>query len=86
MDPYIIESKYERHGVGLNKIQDLQESKVMDEKQVFGYFLSSHHQWLVWTKIKVHNLQGHPIIIRQIYTKMWDTLYYDNQYGSMYSD
>ena len=86
MDPYIIESEYEGHGVGLNKIRDLQESEVMDEKQVFGYFLSNHHQLLVRLKIKVQNLQGQPIIIHQIYTKMWDTLYYDNQYGSMYSD
>ena len=86
MDPYIIESEYEGHGVGLNKIRDLQESEVMDEKQVFGFFLSNHHQWLVRMKIKVQNLQGQPIIIHQIYTKMWDTLYYDNQYGSMYSD
>ena len=55
VDPYIIENEYEGHGIGLNKIQDLQESKVMDEKQVFGCFLSSHHQWLVRMKIIVQN-------------------------------
>ena len=60
----MIESEYQGHGVALNKIRDLQESEVMDEKHVFGCFLSSHHQWLVRMKIKVQNLQGDPLIIR----------------------
>ena len=63
----------------LQSIQNLFEYR-SNEGEMLCHFILNHFQWVVKVKSIIQIMNGQPFIAGKVYTKMWDTLNYEQRF------
>jgi hypothetical protein len=63
----------------LHRVQNLYQYGPNDG-EILCNFILNHHQWVNKTRTSIQMMNGQPVIVRKLYTKMWDTLRYEEKF------
>ena len=51
-----------------------------NDGEILSNFILNHHQWVNKTITSIQMMNGQLVIVRKRYTKMWDTLRYEEKF------